>query len=123
VKGKRLHYSAAIAHLRVFVSKLARLMGPVSEDLYDQPMPPPPGLLDLSVELGGVLQRYGDLGLPMWPTVPSSGYAAFLCGAGAEALCSLTWDASHFGPKASAGPPWPAGGTCPARSRHCASGF
>jgi hypothetical protein len=43
VKGQLLHYAAAIPHIRVPITELARLMGPVSEELR-RPLAPPSGL-------------------------------------------------------------------------------
>jgi hypothetical protein len=44
IKGRLLHYSAAIRHLRIRVNELARLMGPVEEASYDHTQPAPQGL-------------------------------------------------------------------------------
>ena len=97
VKGRLLHYSAAIRHLRVLVSELGRLMGPVSEELYDVPMPAPAGLAELAVELADCIARFAPSGSPLWPAIPSSAYSALLSGSEMQAFCSLTWDASPDG--------------------------
>jgi hypothetical protein len=112
VKGRLLHYSAAIPHVRVFVSELACLMGPTPEEIYDRPLPPPPGLPALADELRSVLNRYGSAGVPLWPPVLSSAYAAMISGNVKDAFCSLTWDASTFG-WAGLARWWDLSGSCP----------
>jgi hypothetical protein len=97
VKGRLLHYSVAISHLRILVTELGRLMGPVSEELYDQVLPTPPGLGSLSSEICNIIRRFAPSGRPLWPIVPSSAYAALLRGDEQHVLCSLTWDASPHG--------------------------
>ena len=97
VKGRLLHYSAAISHLRVLVTELARLMGPVSEETYDDPIPTPAGLSELAAEMHSRVLRFAPAGSPLWPAVPSSAYAALLSGAERLVFCSLTWDASPHG--------------------------
>jgi hypothetical protein len=71
IKGRLLHYSAAVRHLRVLVTEFQRLMGPVPEEEYDDIGPGPAGLVDLSAEMCGVLARYAPVGRPLWP--PTSG--------------------------------------------------
>ena len=88
--------TAAVRHLRVLVTEMQRLMGPVSVDGYDDIGPAPEGLVDLSAELCSVLERYAPAGCPLWPPPASSAYAALLQGE-APAYCALTWDASTFG--------------------------
>ena len=73
VKGRLLHYSAAIRHLRVRVTELARVMGPISEELYDVPTLASPELVALSAELCSVIRRYAPLGSPLWPPRPLLG--------------------------------------------------
>jgi hypothetical protein len=97
VKGRLLHYCVGIGHLRILVTELGRLMGPVTEELYDCIMPTPAGLGDLAVELRGIIRRYGPVGRPIWPAVASSAYAALLRGEEQGVFCALTWDASPLG--------------------------
>jgi hypothetical protein len=47
--------------------------------------------------MDALLVRYGSLGVPLWPRVPSSAYAALLSGDEKLLLCALTWDASPVG--------------------------
>ncbi len=61
VKGRLLHYSVAISHLRILVTELGRFMGPVSEEHYDCAIPTPPGLRDRSAEICGVIRRFAPL--------------------------------------------------------------
>jgi hypothetical protein len=63
IKGRLLHYSAAVRHLRVLVTELQRLMGPVPEEEYDDIGPAPEG--GLSAEMCGVLARYAPAGRPL----------------------------------------------------------
>ena len=114
VKGRLLHYSAAIRHLRIRVTEMQRLMGPQSRagltdavppsayaptasDHYDQLNPLPAGLVELAVEMDDLITRYGPLGSPLWPPVASSAYAVLLSGEEQALYCSLTWDASPSG--------------------------
>jgi hypothetical protein len=80
LKGRLLHYSAAVRHLRVLVTELQRLMGPVPEEEYDDIGPAPDGLAGLSAEMCGVLARYVPAGRPLWPPPASTAYAALLRG-------------------------------------------
>ena len=97
IKGRLLHYSAAIRHLRVRVTELARVMGPISEELYDVPALASPDLVALSAELCSVIRRYAPCGRPLWPPVPSSAYRALLRGEETIVFFALTWDASPYG--------------------------
>ncbi len=47
---------------------------------YDRPAPVPAGLPALAVEMDYLLARYGPLGVPLWPHVASSAYAALISG-------------------------------------------
>jgi hypothetical protein len=97
IKGRLLHYSAAVRHVRVLVAELQCLVGSVPEAQYDEVRPAPAGLAELSAELCGVLQRYGPAGCPLWPPLASSAYGALLRGEEQAVFCALTWDASTFG--------------------------
>ena len=97
IKGRLLHYSAAIRHLRVLITEMQRLMGPVPEEEYDDIGPAPEGLVALSAELCSVLERYAPAGCPLWPPPASSAYAALLRGDAPALYCAVTWDASTFG--------------------------
>jgi hypothetical protein len=97
IKGRLLHYSAAVRHLRILVTELARLMGPVEETSYDLPRPAPPGLPELADECADVIRRFAPSGVPLWPAVPSSAYAALLAGGTVTPYFVLTWDASPSG--------------------------
>jgi hypothetical protein len=112
VKGRLLHYSTAIRHLRIRVTEMQCLMGPLPEDdgpshpspfsrtvsaLYDRPAPIPAGLAELAAEVDALVERYGPLGVPLWPPVASSAYAKLLSGEERALLCGLTWDASPVG--------------------------
>jgi hypothetical protein len=62
IKGRLLHYSAAIVHLRIYVTELARLMGPVEEASYDQTRPAPPGIPELAEECADIIRRFFPFG-------------------------------------------------------------
>ena len=98
VKGRFLHYSAAVRHLRIRVTELHCLMGPAPEDrLYDVARALPDGVAALAGEMAEVIRHYGPLGAPLWPPVASSAYAALLSGEERSLFCALTWDASPVG--------------------------
>jgi hypothetical protein len=99
IKGRLLHYSAAVRHLRMPIAELQRLIGPVPEEQYDDARPAPAGLAELSAELCDILrvQRYAQVGCPLWPPLASSAYGALLRGEQQTVFCALTWDASTFG--------------------------
>jgi hypothetical protein len=95
--GRLRHYSAAVPHLRVFVTEIARLAGRVDESLYDFRRAVHPELPALAGEVSGLIRRFAPQGCPLWPPVPSSSYAALLSGEAPDVFCSLTWDASTGG--------------------------
>ncbi len=114
IKGRLLHYSTAIRHLRIRVTEMQRCMGPLEADdsdtasrpspfartasaHYDRPALAPAGLPALAAEMDDLLARYGSLGVPLWPHVTSSAYAALLSGEEKSLFCALTWDASPVG--------------------------
>ena len=98
VKGRFLHYSQAIRHLRIRVTEMQRLMGPVAlGEAYDSPGPLPTGLAELAAEMGAVVGRFGSVGTPLWPAVASSAYSSLLSGEERRLFCSLTWDSSPTG--------------------------
>jgi hypothetical protein len=114
IKGRLLHYSTAIRHLRIRVTEMQRCMGPLeagdsdaasgpspfartASAHYDRPAPVPAGLPALAAEMDDLLARYGPLGVPLWPHVASSAYAALLSGEEKSLFCALTWDASPVG--------------------------
>jgi hypothetical protein len=121
VKGRMLHYSAAVRHLRILVTEMGRLLGPSAEDSYDRPGPAPAGLPELAMEMRAVLLRYGPAGCPLWPPVASSAYAALLCGEETSLFCALTWDASTHG-WAAVALWWDRSGAAPARRDLLAAG-
>ncbi len=53
-------------YLRVMVTEMHRLMGPVPEEEYDVLCPAQDGLVDLSAEMCCVLARYAPAGRPLW---------------------------------------------------------
>ena len=97
IKGRVLHYSACIRHTRVLATEMARLMGPIDEEAYDVAIEITVEMRALSKEIVATVERYSAAGVPLWPPVPSSAYAAFLRGEELSAFFSLTWDASPHG--------------------------
>jgi hypothetical protein len=63
--GRLRHYTAAVPHLRVFVTKIARLAGRVDESLYDFRRATPPELPALAAEVGGLIRRFAPQGCPL----------------------------------------------------------
>ncbi len=58
IKGRLLHFAAAIRHLRIHVTELALLMGPVEEASYDHTLPAPPGLPELAEECADIIRLF-----------------------------------------------------------------
>ena len=97
VKGRVVHYSACVRHLRILATELGRLVGTVDEASYDKPRPITGELRALAEEMAGVVERYSGAGVPLWPPVASSAYTSFLRGELGPEFFSLTWDASSHG--------------------------
>jgi hypothetical protein len=114
IKRRLLHYPMAIRHLRIRVTEMQCRMGPLEADdsdassrpslfartasvHYDRPAPAPADLAELAAEMDDLLALYGPLGVPLWPHVASSAYAALLSGEEKSHFCALTWDASPVG--------------------------
>ncbi len=114
VKGRLLHYSAAVRHLRIRVTEMQCLMGPqlgnedggpaaaspyapTASEHYDQLGPLPAGLAELAAEMDTIIARFGPPGAPLWPPVASSAYTALLSGEEKVLYCAITWDASPTG--------------------------
>lgn len=97
VKGRVLHYSACVRHLRILATELARLIGPVVVEAYDVPVDVTDDMRALADEIVSVVDRFSSDGVPLWWPVASSAYAAFLRGEEMLAFFSLTWDASSHG--------------------------
>jgi hypothetical protein len=111
VKGRLLHYSAGVRHLRIRVTQMQCLMGlqsprapclsarphpfaPTAAASYNRPDPLPAGLAELAVEMDDLILHYGPLVAPLWPPIASSAYALVLSGEEKLMFCALTWDAS-----------------------------
>ena len=116
VRGKALHYACAIPYVRIAAPSLSQNMhdresgiGPTkvplikdedeSEDFkWDQPMQLSARARRALAFMREAMERFGNAGQPLWPTVPSSFYSAFLEGrlGGVHALV-ITYDASVHG--------------------------
>ena len=97
IKGRVLHYSYCIRHLRVLATEIECLLGPVGEADYDRKVAVTGEMRGLAREIRMVVERFSAQGVPLWPPVPSSAYAAFLRGDERQVFFSLTWDASPLG--------------------------
>ena len=97
VKGRVLHYSACIRHLRILATELGCLAGPVDESTYDRRQPVSAEMRALAGEMAEVVEHYSGSGVPLWPPVASSAYASFVRGELGPEFFALTWDASSYG--------------------------
>jgi len=116
VRGKALHYACAIPFVRIAAPSLSQAMhdresgiGPTkvpcikdeteSEEFkWDHPMQLSARARRALAFLREAMDRFGDAGQPLWPTVPSSFYNAFLEGRRGEVRALvITYDASVHG--------------------------
>lgn len=97
LRGRVLHYSAAIRHLRVHATALGRFVGPVDDDAYDRPVAVTDEMRQLGGEVVDVIERYHDRGMPLWPPVASTLYRLMLDQRAGAPVFALTWDASPDG--------------------------
>ena len=94
VRGRVLHYSACIKHLRICCASLSRALGTDAAVEYDFPVPIEDELRELCAYMVGVLFQYGHLGQEMWPLPPSTLAEQFMSGILTDAIALITWDAS-----------------------------
>jgi hypothetical protein len=98
VRGRVMHYASCIKHIRIFCASLSLALGSEGDPEYDDPLPVTPHLVNLCTELLKVVQRYAEIGAPLWPHVPSSLFGLFLRGGATHLrLFELVWDASEHG--------------------------
>ena len=97
VKGRAPHYHAYLRHLRILTTELGRLMRMVKESAYDRPRPTTGEMRGLAADMVAIVERHSEAGVPLWPLVASSAYAAFLRGELGLEFFALTWDASTHG--------------------------
>ena len=115
VRGKALHYGCAIPFVAVAAPSLSQLMhnretgtGPVAvpslddekeaEFDWDQELRVSERARRALEFMRTALDKYGNVGQPLWPVVPSSLYGAFLAGEERDArILVITFDASVHG--------------------------
>ena len=115
VRGKAMHYMCAIPYVGVAAASLSQCMhdretgiGPTRvpsfteeadmEFDWDRPMTLSARARRALAFMRDAMERFGDYGQPLWPTVPSSFYGAFLEGRlGAISALVISYDASVHG--------------------------
>jgi hypothetical protein len=105
IRGKALHFSLGVHHLRVLVPEISLALGTESDPSdkkpeidWDREVPTTDAMVELGRELLTVISKGAPLGVEMWPLHPSSLYGRFLRGRyGSAPLFVLTWDAGPNG--------------------------
>ena len=98
LRGRIQHYSVCLPYTLPFVAFFSSVIGSEDDPDYDRVINLPAAVSDAAVFLRGVLEEHAFSGVPLWPFVPSTLYAAFLAGeTGRAPVVVITWDASHFG--------------------------
>ena len=99
LRGRIQHYSVCLPYTLPFVAFFSSIIGTEDDIEHDhREIYLPPAVSDVAVYLRGVLDEHAFSGVPLWPFVPSSLYAAFLAGeTGPAHIVAITWDASQFG--------------------------
>ena len=97
VRGRAIHYSACIQHLRVCCASLSRLLGTEGPVEYDSEIPVTPLLQALCQKMLDIVMQYGSVGSELWPVEPATLYDRFMRGLLHSLFFVLTWDASPTG--------------------------
>jgi len=97
VRGRSLHYSACIPHLRVFCASFSQLLGTEGKVEYDSTLRVTPPLRALCQNMLNVIFRYAPVGSELWPVPPATLYDQFLKGHIRAHMYTLTWDAAPNG--------------------------
>ena len=98
LRGRLRHYSVCLPYTLPFLALFSVVIGSDLEPDYDRVVDIPPALTDSVFFLRGVVEEFADPGVPLWPFVPSTLYAAFLAGeTGAARIVVITWDSSVHG--------------------------
>ena len=98
LRGRLQHYSVCLPYTLPFVALISAIIGSETDPDYDRVVVVPPALTESVVFLPGVVEEFADSGVPPWPFVPSTLYAAFLAGETVPAcIVVITWDASVHG--------------------------
>jgi len=101
IRGKAIHLSRGVNHLRVLVAEISLKLGtesdPDDEEQgidWDREMTTTDEMADLGREMWCVLEKGAPEGTELWPLHPSTLYARFQSGRfQGERLFVLTWDA------------------------------
>jgi len=98
LRGRIQHYSVCLPYTLPYVAFFSSIIGSEDDPDYDMIISLPAAVSDAAVFLRGVLEEHAFSGVPLWPFVPSTLYAAFLAGeTGSARIAVITWDASQFG--------------------------
>ena len=99
LRGRIQHYSVCLPYTRPFAAFFSSIIGTEDDpENGHRQISLAPAVSDAAVFLRGVLDEHAFSGVPLWPFVPSTLYAAFLAGeTGSAHIVAITWDASVFG--------------------------
>ena len=105
IRGKALHFSLGIRHLRVLVPEISIVLGtesdPEDEESgvdWDRIIPNTDAMAELGNEMLRVIEKGAPEGMEMWPLHPSTLYGRFLQRRyGNLRMFVLTWDAGPQG--------------------------
>ena len=97
VRGRILHYSLSIRHLRILATEITWLIGTEEEPAYDEELPVSDDMRNLASEIEEVTKKYAPQGCALWPAIPSSLYGGFLRGETGPGFAVATWDSGPHG--------------------------
>jgi hypothetical protein len=97
VRGRVLHYSACVKHLRISCASLSLALGTDQQVEYDFEVQVDQELRSRCRHMIDVIFQYGWAGCDLWPVPPSTMWARFMDGSLTDAVALLTWDASPEG--------------------------
>ena len=104
IRGKAIHLSRGVNHLRVLVAEISLKLGidsdPDDEEQgidWDREITTTGEMADLGREMWRVLEKGAPDGTELWPLHPSTLYARFQRTVPGEAIFVLTWDAGPMG--------------------------
>jgi hypothetical protein len=96
-RGRLIHYSLGINHLRVLSTELTWYIGTEEKPDYDRQVDMDANLSAVADEIVHVVRVFGPLGRPLWPPVASSLLGAFERGEARDNLAVLSTDSSPVG--------------------------
>jgi hypothetical protein len=107
IRGKAMHFSLGIRHLRVLIPEISLVMGteldPDDGDGdsgidWDREIPTTDAMTQVGQEMLRVIEKGAPEGMEMWPLHPSTLYGRFLRRRyGDQRMFVLTWDAGPLG--------------------------